>query len=463
MVKITSRVKRNGGIHQINSEELVPGDMVLLESGNKVPADLRLIEVSGLSVEEALLTGESVAVNKNTDPLKGGKEISIGDTFNMVFAATTVQKGRGTGVVTATARHTQIGRIADSLRITESVKPPLVNRMDSFSKKISVVVLVVCVLLGVIGYLEGMPAREIFFLMVAVGVSAIPEGLPVALTVALSIGTRRMAKRNVIVRKLPAVEGLGSCTLIASDKTGTLTMDQQSIKKLYLPNDKFYDITGQGYNGEGGIMDGETKLTEMNDHLHRFILASIISNEGILRKTKDGWEHSGDAVDVAFRALAYKIGKHTTFFKEQAEVVKMIPYESENKFSAVFFKQDDTLHFAMKGAVEVAIEKLPEADGKAIVDIAEQMAAEGFRVMALAGGVVEVVETDKLPELGLLGLVGMIDPLREEAKDAVQQCRNAGIKGSDGYRRSSVNGAGHSERTGYCRKKRGNHYWRRII
>ncbi len=428
LVKISCRVKRDGGIHQIDSEQLVPGDVVLLESGFKVPADLRLIEVIDLSVEEALLTGESVAVNKNTDPLKGGEELAIGDRVNMAFAATTVQKGRGTGVVTATAALTQIGQIADSLRTTVSEKPPLINRMESFSKMISIVLLVICIILGFIGYAEGMPAAKIFFLMVAVGVSAIPEGLPVALTVALSIGTRRMAKKNVIVRKLPAVEGLGSCTLIASDKTGTLTLDQQLVQKICLPGNKFYNVTGQGYNGEGNIMDGEHKLTDMTVELHRFILASIISNEGILRKIKAGWEHSGDAVDVALRAMAYKIGKDPGFFKQDTEVVELIPYESERQYSAVFFKYKGALHFAMKGAVEVVLLQLPEAERVAIAATAEQMASEGLRVLALAGNSVEVASIDQLPRLELIGLIGMIDPLRPEAKNAVLECKQAGVE-----------------------------------
>jgi magnesium-transporting ATPase (P-type) len=427
LVKVNCRVRRNGGIHEIDSEELVPGDIVLLESGQKVPADLRLLEVNELSIEEALLTGESIAVAKKTELLDGGNDLAIGDRTNMAFAATTVQKGRGTGLVAQTGLKTQIGQIADSLSTTEAEKPPLVNRMEAFSKRISIIVLGACVILGIIGYLEGMPVKDIFFLMVAVGVAAIPEGLPVALTVALSIGTRRMAKRNVIVRKLPAVEGLGSCTLIASDKTGTLTMDEQSVKKLYLPGEKYYDVTGQGYNGEGQVMEGDTPVT-LNDELHRFILASILSNEGILRKTPTGWEHSGDAVDVAFRALSYKIGKDPTYFKDQAEVLRMVPYESENQYSAVYYKQNEKTLFAMKGAVEVVITKLPPADSQAIADIAEQMAAEGYRVLALAGGAVQNVEGDELPPLELFGLIGMIDPLRPKAKDAVQQCRQAGVE-----------------------------------
>jgi magnesium-transporting ATPase (P-type) len=428
MVKVMTRVRRGNKIHEVDSEELVPGDIVLLESGNKIPADLRLLETKDLTIEEALLTGESLAVQKGIDPLPSDKNYSLGDQSNVAFAATTVQKGRGVGVVTGTAQHTEIGRIADSLKSTESEKPPLERRMERFSKQISIIVLIVCVALGVIGYFEGIPAREIFFLMVAVGVSAIPEGLPVALTVALSIGTRRMAKRNVIVRKLAAVEGLGSCTLIASDKTGTLTMDQQSVHRLYMPNGVFYNVTGIGYTGEGHINDDQNRKAELDDTLDKFLVASILANEGILRKTDNGWEHSGDSVDVAIRALAYKIGKDPGHFKNRGEVAEMIPYESERKYAAVFYKQDGKLYYAMKGAVEVVVNLLAEDQRDKVKKVSEQMAAEGFRVLAMAGAAVQDTAQDKLPPLVLLGLIGMIDPLREEAKDAVHKCQQAGIR-----------------------------------
>lgn len=428
MVKSNSRVKRDGQTIEVDSAELVPGDIVLLESGYKVPADLRLISVHELAVEEALLTGESVAVNKQTGPIAGDHNLAIGDRVNMAFAATTVQRGRATGIVVATAKYTQIGLIADSLSTTTAEKPPLVQRMDRFSRKVSIAVLVACTILGVVGYLEGRGLAEVFFLMVAVGVATIPEGLPIGLTVALSIATRRMAKRNVIVRKLPAVEGLGSCTLIASDKTGTLTMDQQSVKKIYLPDDQFYQVTGQGYNGEGEVTTGDGDKVGLNEVLHRFVLASTLANEGNLDKTDEGWHHSGDAVDVAFLSLAYKVGNSPEYFLNQVEIVKMVPYESENKFSAAFFNYNGHLHIAMKGAVETIANKLPAAARARITQVSEQMAAEGYRVLAVAGGKVESTDLNELPELELLGLVGLIDPLRPEAKAAVQECKLAGIE-----------------------------------
>ena len=205
-------------------------------------------------------------------------------------------------------------------------------------------------------------------------------------------------------------------------------MDQQSIRKLYLPGNKQYEVSGQGYNGEGTITDIDGKTAEVDEPLQDFMMAGILANEGILRKTEKGWEHSGDAVDVAFRALCYKSGKEPAFFNKQVEVVKILPYESESKFSAVFYKHNDTLKYAIKGALEVVIEKIPEAGRKAINVISEQMAAEGFRVMALAGGTVETADSHKLPELNLLGLVGMIDPLRPEAEEAVKLCQQAGIE-----------------------------------
>ena len=429
MIKVRVRVRRDGHVKEVDSEGLVPGDVVLLESGHLVPADLRLLEAQDLAVEEALLTGESIAVMKQTAPLQGGPELSIGDRVNLLFAGTTVQKGRGIAVVFATADKTEMGKIADSLKTTQAEKPPLVNRMEAFSKRISVIILGACIVLGLISYFEGMTLQSIFFMMVAVGVAAIPEGLPVGMTVALSIGTKRMARRNVIVRKLPAVEGLGSCTLIASDKTGTLTMDQQSVRRLYLPDGRELEVTGQGYNGDGKINANGEELKELDEPLYRLLQANILSNEATLDKREDGgWEHSGDAVDVALLALAYKAGQSPGTFHKEVEVVKMVPYESENKFSAVFFRHKGELQFAMKGAMEVIAERLDGAEKEKYIRESEKIAAEGYRVMAMAGGKVEEADLGKVGTLELLGLIGMIDPLRPETGPSVEECKQAGIK-----------------------------------
>lgn len=427
MVKVKARVKRGKKIYLLEAEELVPGDIIILESGVKVPADLRLIEVKDLNIEEASLTGESVAVIKAVDPIHGD-ELSLGDQLNMSFAATAVQKGRGIGIVVSTGTKTEIGKIAESLKSGESAKPPLVKRMEIFSKKISIAILVACVIIGAVGLFRDMPVRELFFLLVAVGVSAIPEGLPVALTVALSIGTRRMATKNVIVRELPAVEGLGSCTLIASDKTGTLTMDQQTVKLIVLNDERRLAVTGQGYNGEGEIIDerNKTAVSSNDKALHQFIRCSVVCNEGILRKTDNGWEHSGDAVDVALRALAYKVGKLPASFTEDVDIKKMVPYESEKQYSAAYYQHESQLLYAVKGAGEVIIPKLKNTDRVTAENQMQVLAKEGYRVLLVAFAPVQNDEEDSTA-LQLAGLVGLIDPLRPEAKDAVHTCHEAGI------------------------------------
>jgi magnesium-transporting ATPase (P-type) len=428
MVKVKARVRRENKIHKVNSEELVPGDIVLLESGMRVPADLRLMEVNDLVVEEALLTGESLPIHKTVDIITGDYP-SIGDRTNMAFAATTVIKGRATGVVVDIATGTEMGKIAGSLAESKGEKPPLIKRMDVFSRNIAIIVVFVCALLGFIGFQRGMDAFDIFMFMVAVGVSAIPEGLPISLTVALSVGTSRMAARNVIVRKLPAVEGLGSCTLIASDKTGTLTLDQQSLQRMWLPSGTLLQVTGQGYNGEGEVLTNENKPVDKANHeLLAFMRASIMANEGILRQTESGWEHSGDAVDVAFRAVAYKLGKKPADFIGDCTLVQMVPYESEKKYSGVFFEYEGKLFFAMKGAVEVILGYIGETEKNQILKKSEEMAAEGYRVLALAAGEVSDTEMEHIPVLKLVGLAGLIDPLRVEVIPAIEECHGAGVK-----------------------------------
>ncbi|AXY73842.1 HAD family hydrolase [Paraflavitalea soli] len=427
LVTVKARIKRDGKILEIDAAEIVPGDVVLLESGVKVPADIRLIKARELNIEEALLTGESQPVTKTTETLPD-KDLSLGDQTNMAFTATTVVKGRGWGYAVATAKDTEIGRIAGSLSEGKAEKPPLIRRMDVFSRKISIGVIIACLLLGFIGWYRGMPIMEIFFLMIAVGVSAIPEGLPVALTVALSIGTRRMARRNVIVRRLPAVEGLGSCTMIASDKTGTLTMDQQSVKKIVLPGNLLFTVTGEGYDGDGQIKDHtKNDLSELPAPLQAFVQAAVLSNEGILRKNGDGWEHTGDAIDVALLAMAYKTGESPDAFRKDIEIVQMVPYESENKFSGVYYKQNDELCFAMKGALEIVAKRLSADDRRRAHEESEKLAEDGYRVLSFAMGKVANTNQDHLPVLQWIGLAGLIDPLRPEAIQAVKECQGAGV------------------------------------
>lgn len=444
LLKIKARVRRDGTEKEIPAEELVPGDIVLLESGMKVPADIRLVSSSNLTVDESFLTGESVAVEKRTGALR--KDITIGDRTNMGFAGSTITSGRGVGVVVATGIDTEVGKIAENVTLSESAKPPLVLRMERFTKQITYLVVAASAILSVILVVQGTPGKEVFFFVVALAVSAIPEGLPVALTVALSIATSRMSKRSVIVRKLTAVESLGSCTVIASDKTGTLTLNQQTARIIVSPDGTIYKITGQGYNGEGEILkDNEQPLdNKEKDVVHRMIKFGVLANEGNLVKSKNGnWEQHGDAIDVAFLAMSYKAGLDPKTLRKDFKVMGEIPYESERKYSAAFYKRQDGIHVALKGAVETVLDFCNDqqtSEGKSKInreDIEKKaldLASRGYRVLALAGGEFkdfpqkEVYENEDVPKLSLYGLIGFIDPLRPEAVDAVKKCNSAGIK-----------------------------------
>ncbi len=444
LLKVRSRVRRDGAEKEIPAEELVPGDVVFLESGMKVPADIRLVSCTNLTVDESFLTGESVAVEKKTGALRG--DIVIGDRTNMGFAGSTVTTGRGVGVVVATGMDTEVGRIAENVTLSESAKPPLVIRMERFTKQITYLVVAASAILSVILVVQGTPGREVFFFVVALAVSAIPEGLPVALTVALSIATSRMSKRNVIVRKLTAVESLGSCTVIASDKTGTLTLNQQTARVIESPDGTIYKISGQGYNGEGKIVkeDDQPLDDREKEFVHRMIKFGVLANEANLQKgDAGGWVYHGDAIDVAFLAMAYKADLDPEELRKDFRIMGEIPYESERKFSAAFYRRQDGIHVALKGAVETVLDFCTErqtAEGKSDIDREDvekkalELASKGYRVLALAGGEFrdfpqkEVYENGDVPELSLYGLVGFIDPLRPEAVDAVKKCNEAGIK-----------------------------------
>ncbi len=429
MVVPQARVRREGKVYMIPAADLVPGDVVLLEAGAKVPTDIRLFESLNLKAEEALLTGESLPVEKTTDTIPEQDGAAIGDRKNMVFAATTILLGSGQGYVASTGKHTEIGKIADALSGAIQEKPPLIRRMDEFSKKISIAVIVVCALLAAVGIYKGMEAFEIFLFVIAVGVSAIPEGLPIALTVALSVGTGRMARRQVIVRRLPAVEGLGSCTLIASDKTGTLTRDEQTLQKIGIPGISPFLISGNGYHGEGEVTQHGKSIDRHHPQIANLMEAALISNDGILRRNAGGWEHSGDAIDVAIRAVAYKLNAVPLDFIEDCQMVQKVPYDSERKYSGAFYRppQEQQLYFSIKGAVEVVCQVLRDEQRAGAQAMADELSAEGFRVLAIAKGVANNTVLEQLDNLDLLGLVAFIDPVRDEVPDAIDTCHRAGI------------------------------------
>ncbi|MCX8094491.1 MAG: HAD-IC family P-type ATPase, partial [Candidatus Goldbacteria bacterium] len=437
IIKVRATVLRDGEKIEVDSTELVPGDIVFVESGFKVPADLRILEVNSLEVDESFLTGESVAVLKKETILSENTPTS--DKSNMLFAGATITKGRGIGVVVETGINTEVGKIAKTVTEEVDTKTPLIIRMEKFSKQISIVILTCCAVVFFILVGRGSPVKDVFFLVVALAVSAIPEGLPVALTVALSVATQRMLKRNVIVRKLTAVESLGSCTYIASDKTGTLTVNQQTAKEIILPWGQSLNISGQGYNNEGEIKDNKGSKIDINNNqvVYNLILSGILCNEGALHKTNNKWNYFGDAMDIAFLALGYKAGFDSEKERNKYETILEIPYESEKKYAAKFYKLNGKNYAAVKGAVEIVLsfcswtvneknEKV-KITKETIEKQALNLAEKGFRVLAVAGGEIQKIGEDGLNDMIFYGLVGFIDPLRPEVIDAVNKCKEAGI------------------------------------
>jgi magnesium-transporting ATPase (P-type) len=443
LMKIMAQVRRDGKKIAVSSEQLVPGDLIYIESGAKVPADIRLLDASNLEIDESFLTGESVASRKEIGVL--AKESVVAERSNMAFAGSTVLKGRGIGFVVATGLQTQVGKISKNVTHSESAKPPLVQRMERFIKQISVVIVLLSVLLAMLLRWQDMDYSSIFFFVVALAVSAIPEGLPVALTVALSIATKRMARRNVIVRKLTSVESLGSCTIIASDKTGTLTVNEQTAQKIILPNASHFEIQGVGYNGDGAIhdQDGNALVKGNNPNLDLLAEIAALANEGKLKKNEDAWQYLGDSMDVALLGMVYKYGLTPQILLEKHELLGAIPYESENKFSAAIYRNETGVYMATKGAVETILDFCDSAfvngenvalDKSSILKTADELAKKGYRVLAFARGTYDGdlekknCAIEDVPQSVFCGLVGFIDPLRPEAVESVAQCHKAGIK-----------------------------------
>ena len=424
------KVWRNNEQIEIPSRNLVVGDIIFLESGDQVNADARLINCDNLQVNEAVLTGESYNEYKNTDIIL--KEVTLAaDVKNMVYAGTTVMSGRGKAIVVATGLKTEIGKIADSVNSKKDTKTPLTIRVEKFSKQISLVVVIVAFIVAFILMFKNVSGDEIFLSVVALSVSAMPEGLPLALTLALTVASSKMAKQNVIVKKLNAVETLGSCTVIATDKTGTLTVNEQTAKKVILPDGTLYDIEGTGYND-----DGEIKTNDDIDRLKFISKLGIINNEATLEKKDQNFKALGDSIDIAFLALGMK----TKVNKDDMKIIKQIPYESENKFSAVFYEMGGKIYCTVKGSLEVIMNyskymdkkgKKSKIDADILLKQNDELAQSGYRVIALANGVMEKKDNydiSDIKDLTFMGMVAFIDPIRKEVKQSISECRDAGIK-----------------------------------
>lgn len=436
LLLIRATALRDGEAVELDSAELVPGDVVALESGQRVPADLRLISAHGLEIEEALLTGESLAVLKDASWI-GDADAGLADCRNMAFAGTTIAHGRAHGVAVATGARTAVGRLAISIAAAGAGKPPLVERMERFSRVIAVAVLSAALFIGVVAVLVHDASIGMMFMFgVALAVSAIPEGLPVAITIALAIAARRMAGRGAIVRRLPAVEGLGSCTLVASDKTGTLTCNELTARELFLSDGSRYSVTGAGYEPVGEVQALTCEPTPVEPPALRDLLeVAAACNEGDLYRRDGTWGWRGDPTDIALLALAGKGGVDREALLVSRPVVNGIPFEPEHRFACSFHADHSQTWVAVKGAPERVLEMCHAVPDRyqAVHAAAVDMASRGNRVLALASGLVaRAMSPEETPEeprgLEFAGLVGLIDPLRPGVSAAVRRCDEAGIR-----------------------------------
>ncbi|MBR2467548.1 MAG: HAD-IC family P-type ATPase [Clostridia bacterium] len=431
MIKVKTKVFRDEEKIEVDSSQLVPGDIVFLESGDKISADMRIITCSNFTVDEALLTGESINATKDETAVKEGA--SLGDRTSMVFSGSSVITGRATCVVVGTGVDTEIGSIATNLNEVKDEKSPLSIRISKFSKQISVLIVLVAVIIFVIMLLQQNPLKDIFLCVIALAVSAMPEGLPLAVTMALTIASNRMGKNNVVVKHLNAVESLGSCTVIATDKTGTLTLNEQTAKLVVLPSGKEYTVEGSGYNDKGKV-----KCSDKNDiqYLTEIATMGTINNEATFEKHDNKYNCFGDSIDIAFKVLGAKMKVKTKDY----QVVHQVPYESENKYSAVFFENEGKRYVTVKGSLEKLLEfsnkmkengKNVDLDTQKILAQNEDLAKRGYRVIALGLGKANKKSTyseEDIKDLSLIGLVAFIDPVRPESKTAIEECKNAGIK-----------------------------------
>jgi Ca2+-transporting ATPase len=434
MVPSYANVVRDNKPVKITTEQVVPGDLVQLVPGDKVPADLVLVNNNGLQIDESMLTGESIAASKSiqvtlSDDAATGA--ALNDKAQQCFAGTVVMSGRGCGHVSATGAYTEIGQIAADVETKQS-KPPLLLRIEDFTLRITYGILILIALIFAITLLRGDELGTVFLLGVALAVSAIPEGLPAAITVALAIGMRRMAKVQVIIRNLLAVEALGSCTYIASDKTGTLTVNEMTIQHIWLSDGSDYYVSGEGLDLHGEVTSLDDTVVNKASSLELLIYAGILANESYLEKTAQGWRGQGDMVDVAFLVLASKYDIAYKDARKRSTELAQIPYESENAYCASFNQYQGKLYVFVKGSVEKLLEMCQDSEqSMAVEQQVDVLASKGYRVLGLACAVLDRVP-DKLEyalqNLRFIGMVGMIDPLRPEVKDAVAQCKMASIQ-----------------------------------
>lgn len=436
-------VLRAGELRRISSTELAPGDIVLLQSGDKAPADLRLFLCRDLQVDESALTGESVPVTKHADAIAG--DVPLAERRNLVYTSTLVTYGQARGVVFATGAATEVGHISKLISTADALETPLTRKIAKFSRLLLVVILGLASVTFLVGWLRGQAAFEMFMAAVALAVGAIPEGLPAAVTIALSIGVARMARRRAIIRKLPAVETLGSTTIVCSDKTGTLTVNQMTVSEI-LAGDTLYEVSGSGYEPLGEIKTASGQGPALADNIaaRECLLAGLLCNDSALAEKAGRWEVQGDPTEGALLVSAAKAGMDTKDWNARLARVDVVPFESQHQYMASLHASGAGTQrkLYVKGAAEAVLPKsvaMLDAGGHrvpldavAVQRRLESMAAKGLRVLVLASSDLPA-ETQSIGHadvngLTFLGLQGMIDPPRPEAIAAVRACQSAGIQ-----------------------------------
>jgi len=438
-----TRVRRDGSVKQIPAREIVPGDILLLETGDKVPADARLIEVSNLKVNEATLTGESMAVEKHTNVIGGA--VPVAERKNLVYMGTIVTYGRTTAMAVRTGMSTEIGKIATAIQEIKPEKTPLQQSVSKLSQYIIILFLGILSLLVVVGILKGLGWLEMFLLAVAAAVSAIPEGLPAAVTVVLAVGMRIMARRNAIIRKLVAVETLGSATVICSDKTGTLTLNEMTVRRLYVDGG-WIEITGEGYGPWGELCrNGKAINPRSEEALTLHLRIGALCNDALLTCEREFCSIYGDPTEGALVVAAAKAGMNKEKLEKTFPRLDEIPFQSEKQYMATLHPRDGGRVVYVKGSVERLLSlsrylvkgdeivPLEEGDVQAIMQANISMAREAMRVIATAytelpSELEDLRDEDIRGNLVFVGLAGMVDPPREEAKEAVRLCKQAGIR-----------------------------------
>lgn len=435
MLSSHARVRRDGSWQNIAAVDLVPGDVVSLSPGDKVPADLRLAQASSLRIDEAALTGESVPASKQTEPVD--PDAGIGDRSSMAFSGTIVSAGQGRGIVTATGGRTEIGRIQELVGGAGTLTTPLTRQLDSFGKVLTLVILGMALVMMLIGrFAHGMPFGELVSATIGFAVAAIPEGLPALVTITLAIGVQQMARRRAITRKLPAVETLGSVTTVCSDKTGTLTKNEMTVRRMVTPLAS-YDVAGLGYEPEGAIERADGGSSAGGD-LAALLAVADLCNDAHVVRGDEGWKLVGEPTEGALRVVSMKGGRSGE--DDGVERVDVLPFDSENKFMATLNAgADGSRAILVKGAPDRLLDRSTRqrgSDGAEALDrrfwedAVAELSGEGLRVLAAARkpARLDEVSIDDLEELEFLGLWGILDPPRPEAIEAIADCHHAGIR-----------------------------------